>query len=235
MTEQIQEGLEQLEVPYTVESVAQLKLFTEHLLEKNKHMNLTAITKVEDIIGLHLLDSAILTRYLPEKGGTLIDIGTGAGFPGMVLQILRPHLQVSLLDALQKRLVWLEEMAELLELEHLKTVHGRGEELCHTHPYRETYDVATSRAVADLSVLAEISLPYVKVGGLFLAMKSKNTENEIYQAMETIELLGGHIKELLDYKIPWTDIKHRVVVIEKISPTDEKFPRRWSKIKKKSG
>lgn len=232
MKEQIQAGLcsmlKEAPEPLVVEKLAR---FVEELLEKNKVMNLTAITEVEKVVGLHLLDSAALLRYLPAQANSLIDIGTGAGFPGVPLKILRPGLDVTLMDALQKRLDWLEETCQQLELEKIRTLHGRGEDLPHRVRYREAYDVATARAVADLRVLSEIALPFVKVGGHFLAMKSRDTGGEIQRAVPTIHAMGAVITLVTDYEIPGMNVEHRLVVMEKISETPEDYPRRWAKIK----
>lgn len=232
MKEQIQRGLESLIGRKPTEGeLAQMVQFVEGLLEKNKVMNLTAITQPEKVVGLHLLDSAALLPYLPTQEKSLIDIGTGAGFPGVPLKILCPHLKVTLMDALQKRLDWLAEMAEELGLEEIHTLHGRGEDLPHRVRYREAYDIATARAVADLRVLSEIALPFVKVGGQFLAMKSRDTGGEIQLAVPTIHAMGGVITLVKDYEIPQMDVVHRLVVIEKTSETPEDYPRRWARIK----
>lgn len=209
----------------------QLEDFVQALLEKNKVMNLTAITDPEKVVGLHLLDSAVLLRYLPSEAKTLIDIGTGAGFPGVPLKILCPDLDVTLMDALQKRLDWLEETCADLGLEQIRTLHGRGEDLPHRVRYREVYDLATARAVADLRVLSEIALPFVKVGGHFIAMKSRDTGGEIQRAVPTIHAMGAVITLVTDYEIPGMNVGHRLVVMEKISETPEDYPRRWAKIK----
>lgn len=233
MEEQIRRGLEEVTGSGASEEIiGQMSQFIEGLLEKNKVMNLTAITQVDQVVGLHLLDSAALQNYLPTGAASLIDIGTGAGFPGIPLKILNPNLDVTLMDALQKRLDWLEEMGEELGLEGLYTLHGRGEELPHEVEHREAYEVATARAVADLRILSELVLPFVKVGGKFLAMKSCDSDQEIKEAEATIAVLGGAVSQIVDYDIPEMKVSHRLVVIDKIAPTPEKYPRRWAKIKK---
>lgn len=232
MKEQIERGLLALGVTvpnqYTIEKMEQ---FIYSLLEKNKVMNLTAITEPHEVVARHLLDSAVVTKFIPKEAKTLIDVGTGAGFPGIPLKILLPDLNVTLMDALEKRLSWLDVIAQELDLDGIQTLHGRGEDLPHRVKYREVYDVATARAVADLSVLSEIVLPFVKVGGTFLAMKSRDTGEEIQIAEKTIQTLGGILTEVTDYTIPETEVGYRMVVIEKLSPTPEDFPRRWAKIK----
>lgn len=223
MKERISKGLENPDP----KAVAQLEQFVHLLLEKNKVMNLTAITDVDKVVDLHLLDSAALLPYL--RGKTLIDVGTGAGFPAIPLKILKPDLEITLLDALEKRLLWLEEVADILGLEQLSTLHGRGEELSHKAEYREQFDMATARAVADLRILSELVLPFVKVGGLFLAMKAKTAQEELEQAQSTISALGGKVLEIVDYDL--AEQNHRLVLIEKISETPKAYPRRWARIK----
>ncbi len=232
MKEQLQEGLESMDVPLPPDSIEKLEGFAQNLLEKNKVMNLTAITDPKEVVERHFLDSATLLPFIPPQAKTLIDIGTGAGFPGVPLQILRPDLAVTLMDALDKRLRWLDVMAQELDLPQMSTLHGRGEDLPHKLRHREVFDVATARAVAELRILAEIALPFVKVGGRFLAQKSRDTGGEITMAMPTIHEMGAVLTEVNDIQIPGIDRFHRVVVIEKISPTPEDYPRRWAKIQK---
>ena len=159
-------------------------------------------------------------------------MGTGAGFPGMVLKMLVPSLDVTLLDSLNKRLDWLSEVCGELSLQGVRTVHGRAEEAGLDRSLREQFDFAAARAVADLRVLCELCLPFVKVGGRFLAMKSTGSDEEIQTARPAIQTLGGRVERRLDYAIPGTDVTHRVVVVEKVSPTPDKYPRRWAKIQK---
>lgn len=232
MKEQIKTGLDDLKISYSEEStIDQMAEFVEELLEKNQVMNLTAITDPEEVVTRHLLDSAFLSHYIPEGTETLIDVGTGAGFPGIPLKILRPELSVTLMDALDKRLRWLEDVGEQLGLEKLETLHGRGEELPHHLDHREMYQVATARAVAELRILVELTLPFVAVGGRFLAMKSQECDEELKEAEKSIEVLGGKIQEVVDYTIPSKDCGFRLIVIEKVTTTPSIYPRRWKKIK----
>lgn len=233
MNQQIKKGLLELGIEHVDEGkVGQLEAFLKEVLEKNQVMNLTAITDPTEAVALHLLDSAYVEKFIPTEAETLIDVGTGAGFPGVPLKILRPSLEVTLMDALEKRLLWLEEQGGKMNLEQLFTLHGRGEELTHDSNFREAFDVATARAVADLSILSELVLPFVGVGGHFLAMKSTESEEETQKAKEAIHILGGEIVEIHDYVIPQVGAKHRLIVIEKVEETPEKYPRRWAKIKK---
>ena len=208
----------------------QLERYAALLLEKNKVMNLTAITDERDVATLHLLDCAALLAQADMRGKTVIDVGTGAGFPGMVLAILEPSVRFTLLDSLGKRVDFLREVCEQLGLKNVVCVHARAEEFAAGH--RERFDIATSRAVAQLNVLSELTLPLVKVGGLFAAMKSTSTDEEIAAARSAIAQLGGQLAGCTDYPVPETDVIHRIVRIEKVRPTPKQFPRAFARIKK---
>ena len=228
MTELLRSGLRELGLD---ESRAEtLERFAALLLEKNRVMNLTAITEPAAVAQLHLLDSAALTQFVDLSGKTVVDVGTGAGFPGMPLRILKDDFDLTLLDSLGKRVAWLSEVCGTLGLERVECVHARAEEFAAER--REAYDLALSRAVAQLNVLCELALPLVKVGGRFIAMKSVDTEEEIAAAKSAVKALGGKIVSVKDYAIPTCSVMHRVVVIEKISPTPVKYPRAFAKIKK---
>ena len=234
MRELICSGLEQLGLTGSVpeHSGELLARYGELLIEQNKVMNLTAITEPRDVATLHMLDCAPLLDCARLQGKTLIDVGTGAGFPGMVLKILVPSLEVTLFDSLQKRLNWLDRVAEELQLSGVTTLHGRAEEAGMDPALRERFDFASARAVADLRLLAEMCLPFVKVGGRFLAMKSVDSGEELEGAAKAIEKLGGKIAGFHDYTIPHTEVTHRVVVIDKVAPTPSGYPRRWAKMQK---
>ena len=234
MKELITSGLAEMEIIGSIPPQApyQLAQYGQMLIEQNKVMNLTAITDPHDVATLHMLDCAPLLECGRMHDKTLIDVGTGAGFPGMVLKILCPGLEVTLLDGLQKRLDWLDTVACDLGITGVTTVHGRAEEYGLDKAFREQFDFATARAVADLRLLCEMCLPFVKVGGRFLAMKSVDCDVELEQSAAGIEKLGGKLSGCYDYTIPHTDVTHRVVVIEKVSPTPAGYPRRWAKIQK---
>ena len=204
--------------------------YGELLLEKNKVMNLTAITEPEDVAALHFLDSAALLTLADFKGKSVVDVGTGAGFPGMPMKILEPTIQLTLLDSLGKRINFLQEVCEDLGLTEVACVHARAEEFAAAH--RQGFDFAVSRAVANLAVLCELCLPLVKVGGYFLSMKSVDSGEELEQARKAIRTLGGTVERTIDYRIPGTDVKHRVILIKKTAKTPEKYPRPFAKIKK---
>lgn len=228
MEQLLKEGLSQWELP--TEDTAALCHFSRLLLEKNKVMNLTAITEERDVAALHLLDSVSLLRIADFSGKRVVDVGTGAGFPGMPLRLVKHDLSLTLLDSLGKRIDFLKDCCTALGLTDVRCVHARAEEFAAAE--RESYDIAVSRAVANLSVLAELALPLVKVGGQFLAMKSVESDEEIAAAKKAIATLGGQIAEQIDYRIPGTEVTHRVVVIDKVSPTPAKYPRAFAKIKK---
>lgn len=204
--------------------------FGELLLEKNKVMNLTAITDPEDVASLHFLDSAALLTLADFKGKTVVDVGTGAGFPGMPLKILEPSIRMTLLDSLGKRITFLQEVCDELGLQNVQCVHARAEEFAAEH--RQSFDFAVSRAVANLSVLCEFCLPLVKVGGYFLSMKSVESDEELESAKKAIKTLGGQVERTADYQIPGTEVVHRVIFIKKIAETPKKYPRPFAKIKK---
>ena len=230
----IASGLDTLSLTSQIPSQAaqQLAQYGAMLLEKNQVMNLTAITEPDKVAQLHMLDCAALLNCADFEGKTLIDVGTGAGFPGLPLKILVPSLQVTLLDSLNKRVDWLNEVAQSLSLSNLSAIHARAEEQALVKGYRDAFDFATARAVAELRLLCELCLPYVKVGGYFLAMKSTDSQQELDDAQHCIKLLGGHVEEIVDYTIPQTEIVHRVIKIRKVAPTLKGYPRRWAKIQK---
>lgn len=204
--------------------------FGELLLEKNKVMNLTAITDPEDVASLHFLDSAALLTLADLKDKTVVDVGTGAGFPGMPLKILEPTIRMTLLDSLGKRITFLQEVCDNLKLTDVACVHARAEEFAAEH--RGQFDFATSRAVANLSVLCELCLPLVKTGGYFLAMKSVDSDAELKDAERAIRTLCGRVERWADYRIPGTEVIHRVIFIKKEAETPKKYPRAFAKIKK---
>lgn len=204
--------------------------YGELLLEKNKVMNLTAITEPQDVAALHFLDSAALLALADFRGKSVVDVGTGAGFPGMPMKILEPSIHMTLLDSLGKRITFLQEVCEDLGLTDVQCVHARAEEFAAEH--RQGFDFAVSRAVANLSVLCELCLPLVKVGGTFLSMKSVESDGELEQAEKAIRLLGGQAERTADYRIPGTEVTHRVIFIKKVAETPKKYPRPFAKIKK---
>ena len=209
-----------------------LEAYGKALLEKNQVMNLTAIREEDKVAQLHMLDCAALLNYADFAGKTLIDVGTGAGFPGLALKILVPSLEITLLDSLGKRVNWLNEVIAELGLTGITAIHARAEEQALVKGFRDSFDLVTARAVADLSLLSELCLPYTKVGGCFLSMKSVDSAAEVEGAARAIKMMGGRVREQADYTIPGTDVTHRLLTIEKVAPTLKGYPRRWAKIQK---
>ena len=221
MRQTLEQGLPELGMGSGL--IPRLAGFAELVLERNQVMNLTAITEPKDVAALHLLDSLELAALAGLEAGRLVDVGCGAGFPGVPTAIARPGLQVTLLDSLGKRVDFLREACGKLGLENVECIHQRAEEFAGAR--REAFDFAVSRAVAALPVLCELCLPLVKVGGKMLAMKSANSDEEIQGAGHAAEVLGGRVEWVKDYTIPTTDVVHRVVCVEKVKATPGKYPR----------
>ena len=232
MREAISQGLAELGLTPPVGGAEALAEYGRLLLEQNQVMNLTAITDPCQVARLHFLDSAALLGVADFRCKRVIDVGTGAGFPGLPLRILEPSIRLTLLDSLGKRVTWLSSVCEALSLDNVTCLHARAEEQALEQGYRDSFDFAASRAVASLELLSELCLPYVKVGGKFLAMKSVDSGAETEGAARAIAKLGGRLLPRVDYTIPGTEVVHRVVVVEKISPTPKGFPRRWAKMQK---
>ena len=235
MKELISSGLEALGLTGSVPPDAAEKLaeYGRLLLEKNQVMNLTAIRDEAGVARLHMLDCAALLPCTDfSQARTLLDVGTGAGFPGLPLKILLPGLDVTLLDSLNKRVDWLAQVSAQLSLTGIRVIHARAEEQALEKGFRDSFDLVTARAVAELRLLCELCLPYVKVGGAFLAMKSVDCGRELEEAAHCIKLLGARLEECRDYTIPGTDVIHRLVVLRKVAPTLKGYPRRWAKIQK---
>ncbi len=201
--------------------------YYELLAEWNGRMNLTAITEYEDVIKRHFVDSLSLVKACDISGHrTLIDVGTGAGFPGLALKIAFPHLRVTLLDSLNKRILFLDTVIRELGLTGVETVHGRAEDFARPGKLREAFDLCVSRAVANLSSLCEYCLPFVRRQGLFVAYKSGNVSREIAEAEEAVRLLGGKWKEQIEFMLPDSDIGRSLLVVEKERETPVKYPRK---------
>lgn len=228
MTELLKNGFSAMKLSVSDSQIAQLEDFTARMLETNKVMNLTRITDPKEIAEKHLLDCASLLQAADFSKKSVVDVGCGAGFPGMPLHILCPSCELTLLDSLGKRIRFLQGCIDAMNLSDIEAVHARAEEFAAKH--REQYDFAVSRAVAQLNVLAELSLPLVKQGGAFIAMKSKDTDEELERAKKAIRLLGGEIEKIIDYTIPHTEITHRLVVIRKKNHTPKQYPRPFRKI-----
>ena len=228
----LEQGLAELGIAPPAGAVEKLMRYGQLLLEQNQVMNLTAITRPEEVATLHFLDSAALLGCAGLAGASLVDVGTGAGFPGVVLKVLAPDLRLTLVDSLWKRLDWLETVCQALGLDGVTLRHDRAEELAQEPDWREAFDFAAARAVADLRVLAELCLPFVRVGGRFLAMKAAGCQAEVDAAGRAVSVLGGRLLPAWHYAIPGTEVKRTVAAVEKIAPTPKGYPRRWARIRK---
>ena len=201
--------------------------YYEYLVEINSVMNLTAITEFEEVVKKHFVDSLMLSRYIGmENIHSMIDVGTGAGFPGVPLKIMYPHLNICLMDSLGKRIQFLKDLCEKLGLKDVDFVHSRAEDLAHQPAYREQFDLCTSRAVSKMSVLCEYCLPFVKKGGYFVSYKAGNIGEELNEARNAITVLGGSVDRVPEFVIPGTDMSRSLVFIEKKAPTKPKYPRK---------
>lgn len=205
----------------------QLQTYYEMLVEKNKVMNLTAITEFQDVLEKHFLDSIAVGQFVDlDKELSMIDLGTGAGFPGLPLKIMFPKLKITLADSLNKRILFLDEVIEALGLEAVTTVHGRAEDLAVKTEYREQFDYCVSRAVANLSSLSEYCLPFVKTGGTFISYKSGEIEEELSAAKKAIFLLGGRVNEVIPFQLADTEMRRSFVMICKEKKTPKMYPRK---------
>lgn len=220
----LKELSDKIEVNLTEEQISKFITYKELLKEWNQKINLTAITEDNEIVLKHFVDSLTVLKYI-HQNANIIDVGTGAGFPGIPTKIARKDVSVTLLDSLNKRINFLNDVIEKTNLENIKTVHGRAEDLGQNKEYRERYDIAVARAVANLSTLTELCLPFVKVGGSFIAMKGNSTE-EFEEAKKAIETLGGKIEKIDRFNLPGTDIERNIVVIKKINKTPNQYPRK---------
>lgn len=225
--ELLKTGAEAIGISLSEKQTAQFIKYYEILVEWNSFMNLTGITEYEEVVQKHFVDSLALSKALDvSKAETLIDIGTGAGFPGIPLKIAYPHLKVTLLDSLQKRIKFLNEVVDQLGLEEVETIHGRAEDFAKPSMKRESYDLCVSRAVANLASLSEYCLPYVKVGGYFIPYKSGKVDEELIESKKAIFLLGGKVEKEVKFMLPDSDITRSLIKIKKISATPKKYPRK---------
>ncbi len=208
------------------EQILQFQKYADLLVEWNSFVNLTTITDPDEIVVKHFADSLALIHYMDLKDQTLIDLGSGAGFPGIPLKIAVPSLQITLVDSLQKRIKFLDTVISELKLTGITTIHSRAEDLAQDKDYREQFDLCTPRAVANLSTLSEYSLPFVKVGGYFVPYKSEKTDEELTDAAFAIEKLGGETEKVISYELPGTDLHRTLILIRKGNTTPKKYPRK---------
>jgi len=226
----LENGFRELNIRINKKSIDELLLFRDMLLEWNKKINLTSITDNEEIFIKHFFDSAtcMATGYIKD-GFEVVDIGTGAGFPGLVLKVLNKKMNITLLDSLRKRTNYLENIVINLGLKNVEIIHGRAEEYGNKEDYREKYDIALSRAVASINVLLEYCLPYIREGGYFLCQKGPKFKDELKEAEKALKVLGGKINEVKEFILPGSDIKRNIIVIKKIYKTPAKYPRKAGK------
>lgn len=229
MKELIMKGADILGVPIDSDTADKLVKYYEILIERNKSVNLTRITEQNDVVTKHFLDS--LSPILTERiGKKVIDVGTGAGFPGLVIKSAKPEINLTLLDSLNKRITFLKDAsADMGITDGIEFLHSRAEDAALSPKYREKYDTALSRAVANMRTLSEWCLPFVKKGGYFLALKGPLAESELQDALGAIGVLGGEVEGIFTVEIPYTDLKHNIVIVRKVRHTPTSFPRKGKK------
>ena len=223
--EKMKESLKELNIEISEKQLNQFYNYMNILIEWNKVMNLTNITEPEGIIQKHFVDSLTVLKSIKEND-SIIDVGTGAGFPGIPIKIVFPETRITLLDSLNKRIKFLEEVINKLELKNIETIHGRAEEVAHNKKYREKYDIAIARAVAPLNVLSEYLLPFVKIGGYAICMKGVKGKEEAEEGKNAIKILGGEITNNREFNLPNTEMARTIIEIEKIKNTEKKYPRK---------
>jgi len=223
--EEMNINLKNLNIDLTEEQLNSFYKYMNLLIEKNKVMNLTGITDPKDIVLKHFIDSLTVLKYV-QDGSFLIDVGTGAGFPGLPLKIANASIEVTLLDSLNKRINFLNEVVNENNLGNITTIHGRAEDFGQNQKYRENFDVVVSRAVAPLNILLEYMLPFVKMGGKCICMKGSNCEEEIENAKKAIKVLGGEIEKIEEFTLPNSDNNRTILIIKKVKKTDRQYPRK---------
>ena len=223
-------ALKELDIDLNDKILNDLEIYYEMLVDYNKHTNLTRITEKNDVYLKHFYDSLTIIKAVKLRNESLLDVGTGAGFPGLVLKIVFPKLKVTLVDSLNKRIVFLNNVIEKLNLKDVVAIHERAEDFAKCN--RESFDIVTSRAVANLSVLSELCIPFVKVCGYFIPMKA-DAKDEIKLASKAIKTLGGIVRKTFEFKLYNNECERTLILIEKLSCTNVKYPRKYSEIKKK--
>ncbi len=222
----------ELNLDITEKQIEQFFIYKDLLIEWNKKINLTAILEEKDIILKHFIDCLTIAKFRNLDEKNIADIGTGAGFPGLVLKIYFENSNISLVDALNKRINFLKEASKEMNVKNVNFIHARAEDLGKEKNFRESFDFCVSRAVANLSVLAEYDLPFVKIGGEFIALKGPSVNEEIADAKNAIKILGGEIADIKTIKLPFSEIEHKLVFIQKLRQTPNQYPRKGTKISK---
>ena len=227
MEDKFEKGLYELGINLSIKQREQFDKYYELLVEWNKVMNLTGITEYDEVNLKHFIDSLSVVRVVDMKSvKRVIDVGTGAGFPGIPLKIAFPDTEILLLDSLNKRVKFLNEVITTLGLENITAIHGRAEDIAKNKSYREQFDLCVSRAVANLSTLCEYSLPFLWISGSFVSYKGEYSENEIKQAEKAVDILGGKISKIDRFKLPGTDMGRSLIKIDKVKKTPGKYPRK---------
>lgn len=229
----LKKGIEDFGLEVNEKVLSDFQEYKELLVEWNQKMNLTGIEDEKEVFIKHFLDSiSAVTKGYIQNGMSLIDVGTGAGFPGMPLRICLPELKVTLLDSLNKRINFLQEVASKLSIEDIEFIHGRAEDFGKNEDYREKFDIATARAVAGLPVLMEFCVPFIKVGGYFVCLKGPNANLELEESKKAMEVLGVEYIEKIDVKLPEIDLNHNILIFKKVKNTPSKYPRKAGKVSK---
>lgn len=223
--EKITNLLKEINVNIDVRQVERFYRYMQLLLEWNQKINLTTLTEEDDIVLKHFVDSLTVLKYI-ENNKTIVDVGTGAGFPGIPIALMNKNNKITLVDSLNKRINFLNEVKREIDIENIETVHSRAEDFGQNKEYREKFDISISRAVANLSTLVEYLIPLVKVGGRIICMKGSDVEEEINNAKFAIKELGGEIKEVNEFCLPKTDMKRNIIIVEKIKNTPSRYPRK---------
>lgn len=228
----LKEYCDRIDISISDKQLLQFSTFYEYLIEKNKVMNLTTITEKEDVVRKHFIDSIYILKTISLSGKKVMDVGTGAGFPAIPLSIMCPDAKFVLLDSLNKRIKFLDEVCELCGLQHVETIHSRAEDAARNTMYREKFDIVVSRAVANMSTLLEYCSPFVKVGGQFVSYKTNHSEEELQNAKSAEKILGCKYINSVDFLLPMTDMERRFIIYEKVRAISKKYPRQAGKPKK---
>lgn len=223
--------LEKLNININKDMLNKFELYYNKLIEVNSYMNLTAITEHDQVYLKHFYDSLTITKAIKGDNYNILDVGAGAGFPSVPLAIVKPNINVTIIDSLNKRINFLNDLSKYLELDNVSAYHERAEE--YQKKKRNSFDVVTARAVARLNVLAELCMPLVKIGGLFIAMKGQDGKLELDEAKNAINILGGKVKEVITLDLPDNQGKREIIVIEKVKECPNKYPRAFAKIKER--